>query len=96
MGVRTANRKQIGRPETIESVFYMWRLTGDRYWQDRGWQMFTSWVEHSITESGSVYVPLGFQDKAHPILRALQIRDRRRRQCGPSQEGRQHGVFRHC
>ncbi|GAA5896495.1 glycoside hydrolase family 47 protein [Sporobolomyces salmoneus] len=52
MGVRTANRKQIGRPETIESVFYMWRLTGDRYWQDRGWQMFTSWVEHSITESG--------------------------------------------
>ncbi|GAA5940310.1 glycoside hydrolase family 47 protein [Sporobolomyces koalae] len=52
MGVRTANRKQIGRPETIESVFYMWRITGDRYWQDRGWQMFTSWVEHSITESG--------------------------------------------
>ncbi|GAA5825216.1 hypothetical protein JCM10212_002960, partial [Sporobolomyces blumeae] len=32
-GVRTGNRRQIGRPETIESVFYMWRLTGDRYWQ---------------------------------------------------------------
>ncbi|GAA6013653.1 hypothetical protein JCM11491_002740 [Sporobolomyces phaffii] len=51
-GVRTANRKQIGRPETIESVVYLWRVTGDRYWQDRGWQMFTSWVEHAITESG--------------------------------------------
>ncbi|GAA5923490.1 hypothetical protein JCM1841_001535 [Sporobolomyces salmonicolor] len=51
-GVRSANKRQIGRPETIESVFYMWRLTGDRKWQDRGWQMFTSWVEHSITEAG--------------------------------------------
>ncbi|GAA5991158.1 hypothetical protein JCM5350_001929 [Sporobolomyces pararoseus] len=51
-GVRTANRRQIGRPETIESVFYMWRLTGDRKWQDKGWTMFVNWVEHSITESG--------------------------------------------
>jgi hypothetical protein len=51
-GVRTANRRQIGRPETIESVFYMWRLTGDRKWQDQGWTMFVNWVEHSITETG--------------------------------------------
>lgn len=50
--MRTSNRKQIGRPETIESVFYMWRLTGDREWQDKGWTMFVNWVEHSITESG--------------------------------------------
>ncbi|GAA5859607.1 hypothetical protein JCM8547_006161 [Rhodosporidiobolus lusitaniae] len=51
-GVRSGNRKQIGRPETIESVFYMYRLTGDRKWQDQGWTMFVNWVRHAITESG--------------------------------------------
>ncbi|BGP12561.1 hypothetical protein JCM10213v2_000478 [Rhodosporidiobolus nylandii] len=51
-GVRTSDRRQIGRPETIESVFYLWRLTADRKWQDLGWTMFVKWVEHAITESG--------------------------------------------
>ncbi|GAA5981560.1 hypothetical protein JCM10908_004153 [Rhodotorula pacifica] len=51
-GVRTANKRQIGRPETIESVFYMYRLTGERKWQDQGWTMFVNWVEHAITETG--------------------------------------------
>lgn len=38
-----------GRPESIESVFYMYRITGDPKWQDYGWRMFTSWVKHSLT-----------------------------------------------
>jgi len=50
--VRASDRRQIGRPETIESVFYMWRLTGDRKWQDVGWTIFVNWVRHSITKSG--------------------------------------------
>ncbi|GAA5838295.1 hypothetical protein JCM9279_003191 [Rhodotorula babjevae] len=52
VGVRASDRRQIGRPETIESVFYMWRLTGDRKWQDVGWTMFVNWVRHSITSAG--------------------------------------------
>ncbi|GAA6031931.1 hypothetical protein JCM8097_003346 [Rhodosporidiobolus ruineniae] len=52
IGVRNANHRQIGRPETIESVFYLYRLTGDRKWQDVGWTMFVNWVEHAITEAG--------------------------------------------
>ncbi|KAK0538717.1 hypothetical protein OC834_000309 [Tilletia horrida] len=40
------------RPETIESVFYMWRITGDPAWRERGWQMFSSWVVHSMTDHG--------------------------------------------
>lgn len=35
MGIRHSDAKYIGRPETIESVFYMWRITGDRKWQVR-------------------------------------------------------------
>jgi mannosyl-oligosaccharide alpha-1,2-mannosidase len=30
----------------------MWRITGDRKWQDEGWKMFVKWVQHAITESG--------------------------------------------
>jgi mannosyl-oligosaccharide alpha-1,2-mannosidase len=28
------------RPEAIESVFILYRITGDRYWADSGWNMF--------------------------------------------------------
>jgi len=34
--------RYILRPEAIESVFYMWRITGDRTWQDKGWWMWES------------------------------------------------------
>lgn len=28
------------RPEAIESIFYMYRLTGENYWRERGWDMW--------------------------------------------------------
>lgn len=28
------------RPEAIESVFYMYRITGDEIWRQKGWKMF--------------------------------------------------------
>ncbi|KAK9234500.1 glycoside hydrolase [Lipomyces kononenkoae] len=30
------------RPEALESIFIMYRVTGDKEWQDKGWQMFTA------------------------------------------------------
>lgn len=52
VGVRSVHASYLNRPETIESVFYMWRITGDAVWQERGWQMFASWVTHCMTEAG--------------------------------------------
>lgn len=52
VGVRRQTKDYRGRPETIESVLYMWRITGDPVWQERGWQMFCSWVTHSMTRVG--------------------------------------------
>ena len=40
--VRINSRKYILRPEAIESVFYMYRITGDEYWREAGWNMFRS------------------------------------------------------
>lgn len=38
-GQQRAERHSAGRPETIESIFYLWRTTGDQIWQERGWAM---------------------------------------------------------
>ena len=42
--------RYILRPEAIESVFYMWRITGDQEWQEKGWEMWeriekVSWTD---------------------------------------------------
>jgi mannosyl-oligosaccharide alpha-1,2-mannosidase len=35
------------RPEAIESVFYYWRMTGEEYWREVGWKMFTAIRRHT-------------------------------------------------
>lgn len=38
------------RPEAIESVFIMYRLTGDDSWRVKGWKMFEAISKHTRTE----------------------------------------------
>ncbi|QPG96609.1 hypothetical protein C2857_004724 [Epichloe festucae Fl1] len=38
------------RPEAIESVFYMWRVTGDAVWRDAAWRMWEAIVKETETE----------------------------------------------
>ncbi|KAK5217897.1 hypothetical protein LTR99_003291 [Exophiala xenobiotica] len=40
------------RPEAIESVFIMWRMTGDEYWREVGWEMFENIIEHTRSPFG--------------------------------------------
>lgn len=40
------------RPEAIESVFIMYRLTGDDYWREKGWKMFEAITRYTRTEYG--------------------------------------------
>jgi mannosyl-oligosaccharide alpha-1,2-mannosidase len=47
------SNKYILRPEAIESVFIMYRLTGDKYWQEQGWKMFTAIQTYTLTEHGN-------------------------------------------
>lgn len=35
------------RPEALESVFYMYRITGEREWQEKGWNMVSSILQLS-------------------------------------------------
>lgn len=42
--------RYILRPEAIESVFMMYRITGEQKYQDAAWDMFTSIIQSSETE----------------------------------------------
>ncbi|KAF4123429.1 mannosyl-oligosaccharide alpha-1,2-mannosidase [Geosmithia morbida] len=41
------------RPETAESLFYMWRITGDVKYREWGWEMFKSFIQYTaVGENG--------------------------------------------
>ena len=42
MPPQAADRHNLLRPETVESLFYLHRLTGDRKYQDWGWEILRS------------------------------------------------------
>ncbi|KAL6331920.1 hypothetical protein AAG906_020269 [Vitis piasezkii] len=42
------------RPETIESLFYLWRITGNKTYQDWGWNIFQAFEKNSRIETGYV------------------------------------------
>ncbi|KAJ3516943.1 hypothetical protein NLJ89_g816 [Agrocybe chaxingu] len=40
------------RPETVESLYLLWRITGDFKWRDRGWNIFEAIERETKTDSG--------------------------------------------
>ncbi|KAK5992652.1 Endoplasmic reticulum mannosyl-oligosaccharide 1,2-alpha-mannosidase [Cladobotryum mycophilum] len=47
---RIPDTRYILRPEAIESVFIMYRVTGDPYWQEKAWRMWQSVDKLTRTE----------------------------------------------
>lgn len=48
--------RYILRPEAIESVFYLWRITGEAEWREAAWDMFRAAAKATATETGSAAV----------------------------------------
>ncbi|KAH8840476.1 hypothetical protein MCOR27_007563 [Pyricularia oryzae] len=46
------DKRYILRPEAIESVWYMYRITGDPVWQEKGWRMWEAVVAATRTKEG--------------------------------------------
>ncbi|KAG1326879.1 Mannosyl-oligosaccharide 1,2-alpha-mannosidase MNS1 [Cocos nucifera] len=42
------------RPETVESLVYLWRFTGNKTYQDWGWDIFQAFEKNSRIDSGYV------------------------------------------
>ncbi|KAL2176602.1 glycoside hydrolase family 47 protein [Thermothelomyces heterothallicus CBS 202.75] len=50
--VTLTDKRYLLRPEAIESVWYMYRITGDPSWQEKGWRMFEAVIGATRTEAG--------------------------------------------
>ncbi|KAL7797215.1 glycoside hydrolase family 47 protein [Trichoderma ceciliae] len=48
--VHITSRQYILRPEAIESVWYMYRITGDPTWMEKGWKMFEATIRATRTD----------------------------------------------
>ncbi|MCJ1307348.1 hypothetical protein MMC25_000994 [Agyrium rufum] len=48
--IEVSDRRYILRPEAIESVYIMYRITGDKVLQDKAWKMFSAIEKHTRTE----------------------------------------------
>ncbi|CAK0786405.1 hypothetical protein CVIRNUC_009618 [Coccomyxa viridis] len=50
--VDAADAGNVLRPETVESLYYMWRLTGEQRYQEWGWSIFQAFQEHAKGDVG--------------------------------------------
>jgi hypothetical protein len=50
--IKSGDKHNLQRPETVESLLYMWRITGDELYREWGWEMFEAFMNHTIVEDG--------------------------------------------
>jgi mannosyl-oligosaccharide alpha-1,2-mannosidase len=60
------------RPETMESIFYMWRLTKDPKWRERGWDIFSAIRTFCKTKESGGYAGIREVNVKEPIRDNLQ------------------------
>ncbi|XP_016067264.1 PREDICTED: endoplasmic reticulum mannosyl-oligosaccharide 1,2-alpha-mannosidase [Miniopterus natalensis] len=64
--VKPADRHNLLRPETVESLFYLYRFTGDRKYQDWGWEIFQSFNAYTRIPTGGYSSISNVQDPHNP------------------------------
>ncbi|GAO15526.1 hypothetical protein UVI_02020640 [Ustilaginoidea virens] len=57
------------RPETVESLFYMWRITGEVKYREWGWEMFESFVNFTAVEDAGGFTSLSNANVIPPVAR---------------------------
>jgi endoplasmic reticulum Man9GlcNAc2 1,2-alpha-mannosidase len=67
--------RYILRPETVESLFLAWRLTGDVRYREQGWAIFQAIEKHCKIETGGYAsvlnvdeLPVKYEDKMETFL----------------------------
>lgn len=66
--IHKGDRHNLQRPETIESLFYMYRVTGDEMYREWGWEMFKSFIKHTaVVEERRSELSSGKASNTHRI-----------------------------
>jgi mannosyl-oligosaccharide alpha-1,2-mannosidase len=56
--IKSSDNHNLQRPETIETLFYMWRITGDVTYREWGWEMFKSFMNYTAVPGGGGFTSL--------------------------------------
>ena len=56
------------RPETVESLFVLYRVTGDQVYRDWGWEILQAFRRHSRVDSGG-FATLKSVNSQNPLKR---------------------------
>ncbi|XP_017288176.1 mannosidase, alpha, class 1B, member 1b [Kryptolebias marmoratus] len=67
--VKLADRHNLLRPETVESLFYLHRLTKDHKYQDWGWEILQSFNKYTKVSSGGYTSINNVRDPEYPSPR---------------------------
>lgn len=67
--IKGGDSHNLQRPETVESLFYMWRITGEERYRNWGWEMFQSFMKWTDVGDGSGYSSLSSVLKTPPPMR---------------------------
>lgn len=66
------DRRYILRPEAIESVFVLYRITGEQSWQAAGWDMWTSIMRVTDTDIGNAAL-LDISADTPPMTDSMEV-----------------------
>lgn len=67
--VKGGDVHNLQRPETVESLFYMWRITGDVVYREWGWEMFKSFMNYTAIEDEGGFTSLSNANVVPPVTR---------------------------
>ncbi|KEY74110.1 hypothetical protein S7711_05360 [Stachybotrys chartarum IBT 7711] len=67
--VKPADSHNLQRPETVESLLYMWRITGEEKYREWGWEMFKSFMNYTAVEEGGGFTSLSNANVIPPKIK---------------------------
>lgn len=67
--IKPPDAHNLQRPETVESLFLMFRVTNDPIYRKWGWEMFKAFRKHTIVADGEGYTSLNDVTKVPPPQR---------------------------
>ncbi|KAH3660005.1 hypothetical protein OGAPHI_007210 [Ogataea philodendri] len=50
--IKNADKHNLQRPETVESLYYLYKITGDIKYREWGWEIFENWVKYTKVTTG--------------------------------------------
>jgi endoplasmic reticulum Man9GlcNAc2 1,2-alpha-mannosidase len=67
--IKPMDTHNLQRPETVESLFYMYRITGDEMYRRIGWDIFEAFVKHTAAPDDAGFSSIGDVNKIPPPTR---------------------------